>query len=85
MTFSNGSDLRDAGAMASLNGGSPSVTQHPASMCNNLTLDTWNHVTVNLSTVKQNYQITALNVGYDNPNSAGGYLGYIDDIVISNN
>ncbi len=85
MTFTGGADLRDSGAIASINGVANVTQQHPAYMCGQLVLDSWNHVTVNLSGVRSGYQITALNVGYDNPSSAGGYLGYVDDIVISNN
>ncbi|WP_370110528.1 hypothetical protein [Streptacidiphilus sp. MAP12-33] len=78
MIFTDGSTLRDSGAVDQNGHGI-----HPAQQCGHLTLDTWNHVTVNLGTNNANKQISRLLVGYDNPNSTGGYRGYIDDLTIS--
>ncbi|HEV2346085.1 MAG TPA: hypothetical protein VGS97_18440 [Actinocrinis sp.] len=78
MIFTDGSTLRDSGA-TDQNGN----RIHPASQCGHLTLDTWNHVTVNLATNNANKQINRILVGYDHPNSTGGYRGYIDDLTIS--
>jgi alpha-L-fucosidase 2 len=78
MIFTDGSTLRDSGAVDE-NGNSI----HPAHQCGHLTLDTWNHVTVNLAAHDANKQISRILVGYDNPNSTGGYRGYIDDLTIS--
>jgi alpha-L-fucosidase 2 len=78
MIFTDGSTLRDSGA-TDQNGN----RIHPASQCGHLTLDTWNHVTVNLGTNNANKQINRILVGYDHPNSSGGYRGYIDDLTIS--
>ncbi len=56
---------------------------HPAHQCGHLTLDTWNHVTVNLAAHDSNKQISRILVGYDQPGGSGGYRGYVDDITIS--
>ncbi|MEY9835740.1 hypothetical protein [Streptacidiphilus sp. EB103A] len=77
MVFTDGSTLRDSGAVDQ-NGRSI----HPAQQCGHLTLDAWNHVTVNLGTSNANKQISRVLVGYDNPNSTGGYRGYVDDLSI---
>ncbi|SEM19410.1 glycosyl hydrolase family 95 catalytic domain-containing protein [Streptacidiphilus jiangxiensis] len=77
MIFTDGSTLRDSGAVDQNGNGI-----HPAKQCGRLTLDAWNHVTVNLGTNNANKQISRLLVGYDNPNSTGGYRGYIDDLTI---
>ncbi len=79
MVFMGGDDLRDSGTTSTTG-----IIQHPAHYCNNLTLDTWNHVVVNLGQAKTGEQIRTLTVGYDNGGQTGGYRGYIDDIVISN-
>jgi alpha-L-fucosidase 2 len=77
LIFSDGTTLRDSGAVTS--GG---VSIHPASQCGHLTLDTWNHVTVNLGTHSSGKTINRLLVGYDQPGGSGGYRGYVDDISI---
>jgi alpha-L-fucosidase 2 len=78
MIFTDGSTLRDSGAVDQ-NGNEI----HPAHQCGHLTLDAWNHVTVNLATNNANKQISRILVGYDQPGGSGGYRGYIDDITIS--
>ena len=78
MIFTDGSTLRDSGAVDQ-NGD----RIHPASQCGHLTLDTWNHVTVNLAANNANKQISRILVGYDHPGSTGGYRGYLDDLSIS--
>ncbi len=78
MIFTDGSTLRDSGAV------DQSGNQiHPAHQCGHLTLDAWNHVTVNLATNNSNKQINRILIGYDQPGATGGYRGYIDDISIS--
>ncbi|ACU73889.1 hypothetical protein Caci_5029 [Catenulispora acidiphila DSM 44928] len=78
MVFTDGSTLRDSGAV------DQSGTKiHPANQCGHLTLDAWNHVTVNLGTNNANKQISRILVGYDHPNSTGGYRGYVDDLTVS--
>lgn len=77
LIFSDGSDLRDSGA-TDQNG----VRIHPAYQCNHLTLNTWNHVTVNLGAFVSGKTIVRVNIGYDQPANTGGYRGYIDDINI---
>ena len=78
LIFTDGSTLRDSGAVDE-NGN----RIHPAYQCGHLTLDTWNHVTVNLGTNNADKEISRILVGYDQPNSTGGYRGYIDDVSIS--
>jgi hypothetical protein len=78
LIFTDGSTLRDSGAVDQ-NGDSI----HPARQCGHLTLDAWNHVTVNLAANNANKDISRILVGYDDPNSSGGYRGYIDDLSIS--
>jgi hypothetical protein len=77
MIFTDGSTLRDSGAM-----NQSGNRLHPAAQCGHLTLDAWNHVTVNLATNNANKQISRILVGYDHPNSTGGYHGYLDDLTI---
>jgi RHS repeat-associated protein len=79
MIFSDGSDLRDSGAVDQ-NG----VKLHPAQQCGHLKLDQWNLVISNIGAVKNGKTINRIDVGYDQPANTGGYRGYIDDIVISN-
>ncbi|MEY9932165.1 alpha-L-fucosidase 2 [Catenulispora sp. GP43] len=78
MVFTDGSTLRDSGAVDQ-NGN----RAHPAYQCGHLTLDTWNHVTVDLAANNANKQVSRILVGYDHPGSTGGYRGYIDDLAIS--
>ncbi|WP_316781584.1 hypothetical protein [Streptomyces sasae] len=71
LTFTDGSNLRDAGSGL-----------HPADQCGHLTLDTWNHVTVNLGALKAGQTISKILLGYDHPDATGGYRGYVDDLSI---
>ncbi|MEY9886467.1 alpha-L-fucosidase 2 [Catenulispora sp. MAP5-51] len=77
LVFTDGTTLRDSGAVDQ-NGD----RAHPAYQCGHLTLDTWNHVTVNLAANNANKQVSRILVGYDHPGSTGGYRGYIDDLTI---
>ncbi|MFG2045152.1 hypothetical protein [Dactylosporangium sp. NPDC048998] len=78
LVFTDGSTLRDSGAVDQAGN-----RLHPAYQCGRLTLDTWNHVTVNLAANNANKQISRILVGYDHPNTTGGYRGYLDDLTIS--
>ena len=78
LIFSDNSNLRDSGAVDQ-NGN----RAHPAYQCNHLTVDSWNHVTVNLGAYRNGKTVTRIDLGYDQPNSTGGYRGYVDDISIS--
>lgn len=78
LIFSDGTNLRDSGALDQ-NGN----RAHPAYQCNKLTLDTWNHVTVKLGSYVSGKSIIRVDVGYDQPNTVGGYRGYLDDISIT--
>ncbi|MFF7881172.1 glycosyl hydrolase family 95 catalytic domain-containing protein [Streptomyces sp. NPDC020794] len=77
LIFTDGSDLRDSGATDQSGTG-----MHPADQCGRLTLDAWNHLTVNLGAVKAGQAISKILVGYDRPGATGGYRGYIDDLSI---
>lgn len=78
LIFTDGTNLRDFTGAVDQNGN----RIHPAYQCGHLTLDAWNHVTVNLGTVANGKTVSRIDVGYDQPNSTGGYRGYIDDISI---
>ncbi len=78
LIFSDGSNLRDSGAVDQ-NGN----RAHPAYQCNHLTLNSWNQVTVKLGSYVSGKTITRIDLGYDQPNSTGGYRGYVDDISIA--
>lgn len=77
--FSNGTNLRDSGAVDQ-NGNAA----HPASQCNKLTLNSWNHIIINLGAHSSGLSIVRLDLGYDQPANTGGYRGYIDDVSIHN-
>ncbi|MEV2210922.1 hypothetical protein AB0H86_05350 [Streptomyces sp. NPDC050997] len=78
LIFTDGSDLRDSDATDQSGTG-----MHPADQCGHLTLDAWNHVTVNLGAVKAGQAISKILVGYDRPGATGGYRGYLDDLSIA--
>ena len=77
LIFTDGSTLRDSGAVDQSGN-----RIHPAYQCGHLTLDSWNHVTVNLAANNANKQISRILVGYDHPSSTGGYRGYLDDLTV---
>lgn len=79
MSFSDGTDLRDSGALDQ-----HGVSIHPSAQCGHLTMDQWNYVTTNVGVVRNGKTISRINVGYDQPGNTGGYRGYIDDITLSN-
>lgn len=77
LVFSDGTALRDLHAVDSAG-----VPLTPSGQCGHLTLDQWNHVTVNLGSVAAGKHIVRVDVGYDQPGSTGGYHGFIDDLTI---
>ena len=77
LIFTNGSDLRDSGAVDQ-----SGIGIHPADQCGHLTLDSWNYISVNLGSVKSGDEISKILVGYDQPGATGGYRGYLDDLSI---
>jgi RHS repeat-associated protein len=79
MVFTDGTDLRDSGAVDQ-NGNQ----LHPAHQCGKLTLDQWNYVTSNIGARVNGKIISRIDIGYDQPNVTGGYRGYIDDISLTN-
>ena len=78
LIFSDGSNLRDSGAVDQ-NGN----RAHPAYQCNHLALDSWNQVIVQLGSYVNGKTVERIDVGYDQPNTTGGYRGYVDDISIA--
>ena len=79
MIFTDGTDLRDSGAVDQ-NGNQ----LHPAHQCGHLALDQWNLVTSDIGTKVSGKTIRRIDVGYDQPANTGGYRGYIDDISLTN-
>ncbi len=79
MLFTDGSDLRDSGAVDQHGN-----QLHPAHQCGQLTLDQWNLVTSNIGAKVSGKTISQIDVGYDQPPNTGGYRGYIDDISLTN-
>ena len=70
LVFTDGSTLADQDGLG------------PAGHCGHLTLDAWNHVTVDLAATDAGKKISRILVGYDRPGSTGGYRGYLDDLTI---
>jgi hypothetical protein len=52
-------------------------------LCDGHQLNQWNYVSTNIGSAVAGRTISRIDVGYDQPNSSGGYRGYIDDISIS--
>lgn len=78
LVFSDGTALRNLGAQDQ-NGNAAT----PAGQCGHLTLNQWNHVTTDVGSVADGKQISSVDVGYDQPNSSGGFHGFIDDVSLS--
>ena len=79
MIFTDGSNLRDSGAVDQHGN-----KLHPGSQCGHLTMDQWNLVTSNIGAVANGKTISKLDIGYDQGPNTGGYRGYVDDISLSN-
>jgi len=78
LIFADGSNLRDSGAVDQ-----QGVRLHPAYQCRHLVMNTWNKVVAPIGAAVAGRTIVRLDVGYDQPQSAGSYRGYIDDISIN--
>lgn len=78
LIFADGSNLRDAGAVDQ-----QGVRLHPAYQCHHLVVNTWNKVVAPIGAAVAGRTIVRLDVGYDEPQNAGPYRGYIDDISIN--
>lgn len=61
---------------------SEGVRLHPNAQSGSLALDTWNYVSVDLTPLAGK-TVNRVDFGYDNPNSTGGYRGYVDDIAFT--
>ncbi len=79
MIFTDGSDLRDAGAVDQ--SGNP---LRPAQQCGHLTMDQWNLVTSDIGAAVNGRTISKIDIAYDQGPNTGGYRGYVDDISLSN-
>ncbi|MEU4157706.1 hypothetical protein [Actinoplanes sp. NPDC026670] len=77
LTFSNGANLRDSGAVDQKGN-----RAHPAYQCGQLTPESWNKVEVSLAGFNGR-AITGLQIAYDQPGNTGAFRGYIDDISIA--
>jgi glucose/arabinose dehydrogenase len=80
MIFSDGSDLRDSGAVDQYG-----VRLHPQYQGDggHLAVNTWNHVISTIGATVAGKTIDHILVGYDQPANTGPYRGYIDDIQIN--
>ncbi len=80
MIFTDGSSLRDSGAVDQYG-----VRLHPQYQGDggHLVVNAWNHVVSNIGTKLAGKTIDHILVGYDQPGAGGPYRGYIDDIQIS--
>lgn len=80
LQFSDGTSLRDSGALDQHN-----VRVHPEFQGRGgfLTLDAWNEVRSNIGQWAAGKTITRISIGYDRPDSTGQYRGFIDDIKIT--
>ncbi|MGE5334390.1 MAG: hypothetical protein ACM3N4_06795, partial [Nitrososphaerota archaeon] len=67
MIFTDGSDLRDSGAVDQSGN-----KLHPASQCGHLQLDHWNLVTSDIGAAVSGKTISHIDVGYDQPANTGG-------------
>jgi Trypsin len=78
LTFTDGSTLRDSGALDQRGN-----RAHPANQCNKMPLDQWSQVVVRLGDHSLNKVINTVSIGYDQGPNTGGYRGFVDDISIS--
>ncbi|GAA3273475.1 hypothetical protein GCM10020218_018230 [Dactylosporangium vinaceum] len=76
--YANNTSLRDSSATEQH--GRP---VHPANQCTNLTLDTWNFVSIDLGAASNGQTINTIDIGYDQPANQGAYRGFIDEITIT--
>lgn len=72
LVFADGSALRNVDPAHSA-----------AAECGRLSLDQWNHVTVQLGAVAAGKKIVRVDLDYDQPGGSGGYRGYVDDIALT--
>jgi len=77
LIFTDGTNLRDSG-LTDQHG----VGINPTNQGVILLLDTWNYVSVDLTTLAGKI-VNRINLGYDQPGSSGGYRGYVDDIAFT--
>ena len=77
LIFTDGASLRDSG-LADQHG----VRLHPSEQGEELALDSWNYVTVDLTPLAGK-TISRIDFAYDSPGSTGGYRGYVDDIALT--
>jgi predicted alpha-1,2-mannosidase len=77
LIFTDGTNLRDSGLTDQHD-----VSIHPAAQGGILALDTWNYVTVDLSSLAGK-TVNRADLGYDQPGGTGGYRGYVDDVAFT--
>ncbi|HTV61891.1 MAG TPA: GH92 family glycosyl hydrolase [Verrucomicrobiae bacterium] len=74
LIFSDGTTLRNSGLTNQYG-----VAMNPSNQAAVLALDTWNYVTVDLTPLAGR-TVDRIDLGYSQPNSSGGYRGYVDDL-----
>jgi hypothetical protein len=77
LVFTDGTNLRDSG-LTDQHG----VGINPANQGGILALDTWNYVTVDMTPLAGK-TVNRIDLGYSQPNSTGGYRGYVDDVAFT--
>jgi predicted alpha-1,2-mannosidase len=75
--FTDGTSMRNSSATDQ-----HGVSVYPTAQGNQLVLDTWNYVSVDLTPLAGK-TINRIDFGYDHPNSSGGYRGYLDDVALT--
>lgn len=78
VVFTDGTKMRDSGSFDQAG-----HLATPSGQCNNLILNTWNQVTVNLGTKNLGKDIDRVLVGYDQAAGSGAFNGYVDDISLN--
>jgi predicted alpha-1,2-mannosidase len=77
LIFTDGTNLRDAG-LTDQHG----VPINPTNQASVLSLDTWNYVAVDLSSLAGK-TISRIDLCYNQPHGSGGYRGYVDNLELS--
>ena len=77
LIFTDGTNLRDYG-LTDQHG----VPINPTNQATILTLDTWNYVAVDLTSLAGK-TISRIDLCYDQPHGSGGFRGYVDNLELS--
>ncbi|MGH8023399.1 MAG: GH92 family glycosyl hydrolase, partial [Limisphaerales bacterium] len=77
LIFADGTALRDSGLTNQYG-----VGVNPTNQAAALTLDTWNYINIDLTPLAGK-TVSRIDLDYDQPNSSGGYRGYVDDVALT--